>query len=190
MLPNVKMLLLIALTKQKLNAKWTTSRNVSIVSSEKMPSNELLLLRRYSISRILLVILEFSNVSCNRKGKMQNWRKGEKKKRLLDHTILCLMWRKTKVCQERRAESWKRISCRYQVRGICIVISVSHGVWNFQSKTTDKHVRFWARYSCKWEIPIRKISLLGFDCTREIRIGYPMLSLKSCKPVAAIHVKV
>jgi hypothetical protein len=41
MLPNVKMLLLIALTKQKLNAKWTTSRKVLIVSSEKMPSNEL-----------------------------------------------------------------------------------------------------------------------------------------------------
>ena len=39
------------------------------------------------------VILEFSNISCNRKSKMQNWRKGEKKKRLLDHMILCLMWR-------------------------------------------------------------------------------------------------
>ena len=57
-LQNVKMLLLIALTKQKLNAKWITSRNASIVSSKKMPSNELLLLIRYSISKSLL---SFSN---------------------------------------------------------------------------------------------------------------------------------
>ena len=77
--------------------------------------------------------LEFSNVSCNRESTMRNWRKGEKKKRLLDHTILCLMWRKTKVYQKRRAENWKRISCRYQVRRICIVISV-HDVWNFRDR--------------------------------------------------------
>ena len=126
MLPNVKMLLLIALTKQKLNAKWITNRNASIVSRKKVPSNELQLLRRYSISRIFLVILEFNNVSCNRESKMRNWRKGEKKKRLLDHTILCLMWRKTRVYQERRSESWKRISCRYEVRRkpICKLKSV------------------------------------------------------------------
>ena len=70
--------------------------------------------------RIFLVILEFNNVSCHRESKMRNWQKGERKKRLLDHTILCLMWRKTRVYQERRSESWKRISCRYEARRIPI----------------------------------------------------------------------
>ena len=74
--------------------------------------------------------------SCDRKSKMQNWRKEEKKKRLLDHTILCLMWRKTRVCQERRSESWKRISCRYQVRRILICNVFHHGVWKIQPWAT------------------------------------------------------
>ena len=121
MLPHVKMLLSIVLTKQKLNGKWTTNKNVSTVSNEKTPTNELPLLRRYSIP-FSHSFPKFNNVSCNRKSKMQHWRKREKKKRLLDHTILCLMSRKTKVCQERRGESWKRISCSYQVRKIPTVI--------------------------------------------------------------------
>ena len=157
MLPNVKIVLLIALTKRNLKKKWTMSKNVSIVSSKKMPSNELLLLRRYLISRILLE--KFSNVSCNRESTRRNWRKREKQKRLLDRTILCLMWRKTKVCKERRAENWKRISCRYQVRRIRIVIIylfIASG-----TSATDKHVRFWACYSCKWEILIRKIYIFA-----------------------------
>ena len=57
MFPNVKTPSLIALIKLKSNAKLTTSRNASIVSNEKMSSNELLLLRRYSISSYLLSFL-------------------------------------------------------------------------------------------------------------------------------------
>jgi hypothetical protein len=112
-----------------------------------------------------LVILEFNNDSLNRKSKMQNWQKGEKKKRPLDHTILYSMWRKTKVCQERRAESWRRISCRYQVRRIPICnIRVCHGCLEIQI--------FWARYSLVIRgrtDPYEKISL---SMTREIRIDY------------------
>jgi hypothetical protein len=161
MLPNVKTSSLIALTKQKLNEKWTTSRNASIVSNEKMSSNELLLLRRYFNFERKSFFCSFSNSTMFspkkfRKSKMQNWRKGEKKKRLLDHTILCLMWRKMKVCQERRSESWKRISCRYQVRRI---ISVS---WCLE---------LWARYSCKEIYRYDHCWFFCFDCTREIRIG-------------------
>ena len=73
MLPSVKTPSLIALIKLKSNA--------SIVSNEKMLSNELLLLRRYSTSRYLVVILEFCNISCIEKarcgiGEKERRRKG------------------------------------------------------------------------------------------------------------------
>ena len=79
MFPNVKTPSLIALIKLKSNAKLTTSRNASIVSNEKMSSNELLLLRRYSISFVIL--LSFLNSAIFPVIEKARCRIGEKERR-------------------------------------------------------------------------------------------------------------
>ena len=63
------------------------------------------------------------------------------------------------MCQKRRSESWKRISCRYQVRRMS---------WRLE---------FWARHSCK-EIPIR--SVFGFPTALEKNL---------CRPIATVLIK-
>jgi hypothetical protein len=114
--------------------KWTMNKNALIVSNERMLVNEQLLLKRFDIQLSFV----FHSYKCffflpfrlNRKSKMQNWRKREKQQRLLNHMILCLMWRKMKMYQRRRGESWKRISCNsYQVW--CIyVLSILLSSWS------------------------------------------------------------